>query len=390
MKIVVAPQAFKGSLDAPEVADAIARGVRQVFPDARLVVLPVADGGEGTVRAMVQSSGGRTVTSRVLGPLEQPVNATWGILGDGEVAVIEMAAASGLPLLRRDERNPMRTTSYGTGELIRHALDHGVRRLVVGLGGSATNDGGAGMAQALGVRLLDEWGREIARGGGALRHLARIDMSGLDPRVSDLEVEVACDVNNPLVGPTGASQVYGPQKGADHRMVRELDAGLERFAEVLKRDVGVDVRDVPGAGAAGGLGAGLIAFLDARLRSGVEIVFSAIQLDHHLKGASLVVTGEGRMDSQDVYGKAPMEVAKHAHRMGIPSIAIVGSTGRDYRVVFDHGLDAVIGTVNRPMPLDRAVAESNRLITEAAMRACRLVRVGMKVAHREGDQGHGA
>jgi len=379
MRIVIAPQGFKGSLDAPEVAQAIARGVRQVFQNAELVMLPVADGGEGTVRALVLSSGGRTVTTRVLGPLGQPVNATWGILGTEDIAVIEMAAASGLPLLRREERNPMRATSFGTGELIRHALDHGVRKIIIGIGGSATNDGGAGMVQALGAQLLDADGKELAHGGGPLKYLDRIDTSELDPRLGSVEVQVACDVNNPLTGPSGASHVYGPQKGADAEMVRELDASLERYAELLERDLGKQVGAVPGAGAAGGLGAALLAFLDAELCPGVDIVFDAIQLDKHLEGTDLVFTGEGRMDSQDVYGKAPMEVAKHAHRLGIPSVAVVGSTGRDYRVVFDHGLDAVIGTVNRPMPLDRAIAESSRLITEAAMRACRLIRAGMNM-----------
>lgn len=387
LKIVIAPQSFKGSLDAPDVADAIAKGVRQVFPNAQLVLLPVADGGEGTVQALVQSSGGHTVTSRVLGPLGQPVEATWGILGSDHVGIIEMAAASGLPLLKREERNALRATTYGTGELIRQALEQGVRKLIVGIGGSATNDGGAGMAEALGARFLDENGEELPRGGEALSRLERIDISGLDPRLKELEVEVACDVTNPLCGPTGASHVYGPQKGATPQHVRQLDQALERYAEVVKRDLGKDVQDVAGAGAAGGLGAGLMAFLDAKLSPGVDIVFRAIELDHHLEGADLVFTGEGRMDSQDIYGKAPMKVAEHAQAMGIPSIAIVGSTGRDYRVVFDHGLDAVIGTVNRPMQLDRAIAESARLITEAAMRACRMVRVGMKVERRQYERG---
>ena len=377
MKIVVAPQGFKGSLDATEVAQSIARGARQVFPDAEIKVLPVADGGEGTVRALVQASGGHTVTTRVMGPLERPVNATWGVLGGDAIGVIEMAAASGLPLIRRDERNPSRTTSYGTGELIRHALDLGIRRLIVGIGGSATNDGGAGMATALGVRFLDDRGDPLPLGGGALSRLDRIDASGLDPRLQELQTEVACDVNNPLTGPTGASHVYGPQKGADARMAHELDRALDRFAWILERDIGVSVRDVPGAGAAGGLGAGLIAFLGAELKSGVEIVFDAIGLDGHLKSADLVITGEGRIDRQDLYGKAPMAVAQHARALGVPSIAVAGSTGRDYHVVYEYGLDAVIGTVNRPMPLDRAVAEAPRLIAEAAMRACRLVRVGM-------------
>jgi glycerate 2-kinase len=380
MKIVIAPQGFKGSLDATDVADAIARGVRQVFPQAEQIVLPVADGGEGTVRAMVQASQGKMMTTRVVGPLEQPVDAAWGLLGNGDIAVIEMAAASGLPLIRRDQRDPLKATSYGTGELIRSALAHGVKKMIIGLGGSATNDGGAGMAQALGAKLSDATGAELRLGGDALKHLMRIDASDLDPRLSAVEVEVACDVNNPLCGPTGASHVYGPQKGADAHMVRELDESLRRYGEILKHDLGRDVADLPGAGAAGGLGAGLVAFLDARLRPGVDIIFDALRLDERLQGADLVFTGEGRMDSQDIYGKAPMAVAQHAKRLGVPSIAIVGSTGRDYRVVFDHGLDAVIGTTNRPMTLDRAVSESARLITEAAMRACRLVRVGMSLA----------
>lgn len=382
MKIIVAPQAFKGSLDAVQVAHAIARGVRQIFSEADIVLLPVADGGEGTVRALVQASGGRTVTTRVMGPLERPVNATWGLLGSGDTAVIEMAAASGLPLIRRDERNPLRTTSYGTGELIRHALDHGVQRLIIGIGGSATNDGGAGMAQALGVRLLDGEGREIRLGGGNLRHLRRIDASRIDPRTRDVEVLVACDVNNVLTGPTGASHVYGPQKGGDARSIAALDEALGRYADLLKRDVGVDVGDTPGAGAAGGMGAGLMAFTNARLRPGVEIVFQAMDFEQQLRGSDLVVTGEGRMDRQDLYGKAPIAVAEHAHRHSIPCIAVVGSTGRDYHAVYDHGIDGVISTVNRPMPMDRAVAESGKLITEAAMRACRLLRVGMHLPIR--------
>jgi glycerate kinase len=386
VKIVVAPQAFKGSLDAVHVAQAISRGVRQVFADAEIIQLPVADGGEGTVRALVQASAGRTITTRVIGPLEAPVHATWGLLGNDDAGVIEMAAASGLPLIRREQRNPMRTTSYGTGELIRHALDCGVRTLIVGIGGSATNDGGAGMAQALGARFLDERGEPLPLGGGHLHHLDRIEISSLDSRLAGVAVEVACDVNNPLVGPNGASHVYGPQKGADPQMVRELDEALERYAEIVLRDVGKDVRDMPGAGAAGGMGAGLVAFLNARLRPGVEIVFDALRLDERMRGADLIITGEGRMDRQDLHGKAPLEVAKRARALGVPCIAVVGSTGRDYQVVYDHGIDAVIGTVNRPMAIDRAVAESARLITEAAMRACRLLGVGMRMEHGRENQ----
>jgi glycerate 2-kinase len=385
VKIVIAPQAFKGSLHAGEVAEAIARGVRQVFPQAVLAVLPIADGGEGTVEALVRSTNGEFIQDVVTGPLGQKVTATWGITGGGDTAVIEMAAASGLPLIRREERNPALTTSYGTGELIRHALDRDVRRLIIGIGGSATNDGGAGMAEALGVRFLDSRGIPLARGGLALKGLDRIDASGLDPRVRGVEVVVASDVNNPLCGPNGASAVYGPQKGASPEMVGILDRALHDYASILRRDLGVDVRDVPGAGAAGGMGAGLLAFLHARLCPGVEIVFDAIRIDEALADADFVITGEGRMDSQDIYGKAPVAVAQRARRRGIPTVAIVGSTGRDYRIVFNYGIDAVIGTVNRPMALDRAINEGTRLITEAAMRACRLVRVGMKVQRRQGN-----
>jgi glycerate 2-kinase len=295
-----------------------------------------------------------------------------------------MAAASGLPLIRRNERNPMRTTTYGTGELICHALDAGIRHLIIGIGGSATNDGGAGMAQALGVHLLDAEGRDLPLGAAALSTLDRIDATNIDPRTRRLDVEVACDVNNPLTGPTGASAVYGPQKGATPEMVQTLDSVLSRYASVLRRDLGKDVSQVPGAGAAGGLGAGLIAFLNSRLRPGVDLIFGAMDIDEHLEGADLVITGEGRIDRQDIYGKAPIGIAQRAQKLGIPCIAVAGSTGRDYHVVYEHGLDAVIGTVNRPMPLDRAIAEGPRLIAEAAMRACRLVRVGMRMAKDQG------
>ncbi|MGH2449539.1 MAG: glycerate kinase [Chloroflexota bacterium] len=382
MKIVIAPQAYKGSLHAPQVAEAIARGVRQIFSRAELVLLPVADGGEGTVQALVRSSGGELVTSRVVGPLEEPVDATWGVLGDGQGAIIEMAAASGLPLIRREERNPLITTTLGTGQLIERAMDRGLSRLIIGLGGSATNDGGAGMAMALGVRFLDGEGRELPLGGGSLIHLAKIDITDIDPRVRDLSVEVASDVSNPLCGPEGASSIYGPQKGATPDMVMRLDAGLANYARVLERDLGVNVSDIPGAGAAGGLGAGLVAFLGATILPGVEVVFQAIKLDQHLRRTSLVFTGEGRMDRQDIYGKAPLAVAERAKQRGIPSVAIVGTTGRDYRIVFHHGLDAVIGIVNRPMPLDRSLMEAESLISEAAMRACRMVRVGMQMEKR--------
>ncbi|MGB9859376.1 MAG: glycerate kinase, partial [Moorellaceae bacterium] len=271
-RIVIAPDSFKESLDAPQVAAAIAAGIKRVLPEVETVEVPLADGGEGLTTTLVAATGGRLMTATVTGPLGEPVTAKWGILGDGRTAVIEMAQASGLPLVPKEKRNPLYTTTYGTGELIRQALEEGCRRLIVGIGGSATNDGGAGMAQALGVKLLDQSGQDIPWGGIGLERLARIEMQDLDPRVKEAEILVACDVDNPLCGPRGASAVYGPQKGATPEMVRRLDAALAHLADIIARDLGLQVRDLPGAGAAGGLGAGLVAFLGATLRRGIELV----------------------------------------------------------------------------------------------------------------------
>ncbi len=294
MKILVAPQALKGSLDAPAVAAAIAAGLRRALPDVEIVALPIADGGEGTVEALVAATGGSVRHSRVTGPLGEPVQARFGLLGaradeDGPTAIIEMAAASGLPLVPEDRRDPRVTTTYGTGELMLAALEAGARHLLVGIGGSATNDGGAGMAQALGAHLLDAAGHELPRGGAALAHLARIDVAGLDPRLHGGDITVLSDVENPLCGPHGASAVFGPQKGATQAMVSELDTALAHYAAILRHDLGADVADRPGAGAAGGLGAGLMAFLGARLRPGAEAVLEAIGLAGHLAGAALAV-----------------------------------------------------------------------------------------------------
>ncbi|MGB3958921.1 MAG: glycerate kinase, partial [bacterium] len=288
MRIIIAPDSFKGSLTAAEVAASIERGVKRVLPQAETIPVPLADGGEGTVDALVSATGGRLVTKEVTGPLGERVKASYGLLGDGETAVIEMAAASGLPLVPLEKRNPMLTTTYGTGELILAALDEGCRRIIIGIGGSATNDGGAGMAQALGVKLLDEEGLDIPYGAAGLARLDRIDISSLDRRLAQVEVLVACDVDNPLTGPRGAARVYGPQKGADPQMVEELDQILGRFAAIILRDLGKDVKDIPGAGAAGGLGAGLMAFLNGRLAPGVELVLAAVKLEERIqKGADL-------------------------------------------------------------------------------------------------------
>ena len=357
MKIVIAPDSFKESLSALDVALHIREGFRAVYPDADYVVLPVADGGEGTVDALVAATGGRRITRRVVGPLGDEVEAFYGVTGDGDAAVIEMAAASGLELVPPDARNPLVTTTFGVGELICAALDDGARRFIIGIGGSATNDGGAGMLQALGVRFLDVGGRDLALGGGALADLERIDLSGLDPRLAACAIEVACDVDNPLVGPHGASAIFGPQKGATPEMVRVLDANLARYAALIERTIGKSVADMPGAGAAGGLGAGLHAFLGARLRPGIEIVMETVEMDRVVADADLIVTGEGRLDGQTIHGKTPIGVASVAERHGKPVIAIAGSLGRGFEAVYDHGIAAVFSVLSRPCTVAEALAE---------------------------------
>lgn len=375
-RVLVAPQGFKGSLTGMEIARAMETGVRRVWPDADTVLVPVADGGDGTLRALVDASGGDVRTERVTDPLGRPVDALWGALGDGETAVIEMARAAGLALLRDSERNPLMTTTYGVGELVRAALRAGHRRLIVGIGGSATNDGGAGMAQALGARLLDSRGREIGRGGAALADLARIDLSALDPDLLEATVEVACDVTNPLTGEHGAAAVYGPQKGATQEMVRRLDAALAHFGDIVRRDTGRDVAGVPGAGAAGGLGAGLLAFAGAELRSGADIVLEALDLEGKLEGADLVIVGEGRMDRSTVFDKAPVAVAKRARQRGIPVVAVCGSLGPGYEEVHRYGIYAVFSAVDGPMTLEEALADTERLVAAATEEACRALATG--------------
>lgn len=369
-RIVVAPDSFKGSASAREVAEALATGLRRALPEATVETVPMADGGEGTVEAMVVATGGRFVDVEVTGPLGEPVTARFGMLGDGKTAVVEMAAASGLPLVPPARRNPLVTTTYGTGELIRAALDRGARRIVIGIGGSATVDGGVGMAEALGARFLDAHGRRLEPGGGALVRLERIDLASLDPRVRQTELLVACDVSNPLYGPDGAACVFGPQKGATPEMVAVLDAGLRRLADVIRRDLGVDVSALPGAGAAGGLGAGLVAFCGARLRPGVELVIEAVDLPARLQGADLVVTGEGALDRQTRFGKTPAGVGRLARRLGIPAVAVVGGIGEgvDRALLDECGLVAVCSIVPRPMPLEQAVAEAVPLLQHAGER----------------------
>jgi glycerate 2-kinase len=385
--IVAAPQALKGSLDAAEVGAAIAAGVRDVLPAAEVVVVPVADGGEGTVRALVAATGGELRRAAVTGPTGEPVEAEYGLLGatPGEepTAVIEMAAASGLPLVPPERRNPLVTTTRGTGELMRAALDAGAHRLLIGIGGSATNDGGAGMAQALGAHLLDGAGRELPPGGAALAELAHIDVSGLDARLQAAEVRVACDVNNPLCGARGASAVYGPQKGATPAMVAQLDAALAHFAEALRRDLGADVAEVPGAGAAGGLGAGLMAFAHAELVPGARLVLDALHFAERVAGAALVITAEGQLDEQTAYGKAPAAVAAAAKQAGAAVVALAGSVVSPPAALAALGIDAAVPLPTGPMPLDESMARAAELVRLAAARALRLMLLGRKLTASE-------
>lgn len=364
MKIVIAPDSFKESLSALEAAEAIEKGFRSVFPDADYYKMPMADGGEGTVRSLVDATGGTIMERVVTGPLGEPVQAFFGITGDGRTATIEMAAASGLHLVPAERRNPLLTSTRGTGELIRFALEEGVEHMIIGIGGSATNDGGAGMVQALGGRMLDRSGREIGPGGGALSDLHEVDMSGLDARLAGVRIEVACDVDNPLTGPRGASAVFGPQKGATPDMVQLLDRNLSHFADVAEQALGKTFREKEGAGAAGGLGAGLIAFLNADLRRGIDIVLNASRFEDIVRDADLVITGEGRIDRQTIYGKTPIGVAKAAKKYDVPVIGIAGSLSDDSAVVHDHGIDALFsivpGVVTLPEAFESAAVNMER------------------------------
>lgn len=376
MRIVIAPQALKGSLSAAEAGRAIAQGAREVYPEAEIQIVPVADGGEGTAQALVDASGGRLLEREVRGPLGQPVRAFFGLMGDGRTAIIEMAACAGLPLVSAEQRDPRVTTTYGVGELILAALAEGCARFIIGIGGSATNDGGAGMAQALGARLLDEQGHELPAGGAALSRLARIETEHMDSRLQGCTFEVACDVTNPLCGPTGASAVYGPQKGATPAMVTELDAALDHYAQIVEHDLGHAVRDIPGAGAAGGLGAGLLAFLRATLRPGAQIVLEAVHLEEQISTANLVITAEGRLDSQTAYGKSVGAVAALAKKYHLPVLAIAGGLGDDYQEIYRLGIDGIAVLPSGPMSLTEAMQQAEQLTRASTERALRIFSAG--------------
>jgi glycerate kinase len=378
MKIVIAPDSFKDSLSAQGVADAIALGLAQVWPDALLIKCPMADGGEGTVESILAACEGELQRTQVRGPLGTTVEAAWGWLPQSHTAIIEMAEASGLQLVPPGKRDACFSSTFGTGELIRAALDVGAQRVILAIGGSATNDGGAGAMQALGVKLLDAQGRTLAPGGLALAQLARIDMSEIDPRLAEVRFDIAADVNNPLCGPHGASAVFGPQKGASPEQVEQLDRALGHFAERCAQVLNKDVRDEPGSGAAGGLGFAAKAFLGAQFKAGVEVVAELVGLEDAVEGADLVITGEGRFDAQTLRGKTPFGVARIARQHGVPVIVLAGTLGEGYQALYEHGIDAAFALASGPMTLEQACAEAPRLLRERASDVARVLRVALR------------
>lgn len=369
--IVLAPDSFKESMTAKEVCMAMERGIKKVNDEVTCVHVPMADGGEGTVQSLVDATGGRIHSLMVTGPLGDKVEASYGILGDNETAILEMASASGIHLVPTEKRNPLITTTYGTGELIKDCLEHGVKKILIGIGGSATNDGGVGVIQALGGKLLDNEGNELAFGGGELGKLAHIDLSNFDKRLHDVVIEVACDVSNPLCGEKGASKVFGPQKGATPEIVKELDNNLAHYADIIKNQLKKDIINVPGAGAAGGLGAGLMAFLNGTLKKGIEMVIEYTGLEEKIEEADMVWTGEGSIDFQTQYGKTPLGVATIAKKYNKPVIALAGKVGEDVEVLYGNGIDSIFGIMQGVTSLEEALkkgAENTEKTSENIMR----------------------
>ena len=372
MKIIIAPDSFKGSLSALEVARAIQKGIKNADTTIETVVVPMADGGEGTVQSLVDATDGRIIELNVHDPLFRKIKSFYGIMGDGKTAVIEMAAASGLPLLKPEERNPLKTTSYGTGELIKDAVDRGCNEVILGLGGSATNDGGIGMAKALGIRFLDAHRNEVGSCGGDLVNIETVDVSGIDDRLAHVKFVAACDVDNPLCGKNGAANVYGRQKGATEDDVTFLDNGLAHFADIIEGKQGIDLKDHPGAGAAGGLGFGVMVFLHGRLESGIAIVSRMAKLADKMVGADLVITGEGQIDFQTAHGKTPFGVAQLAKAKHIPVVAVAGSLGDNYQMLYQKGFDAIFSIIDKPMAIEDAFENTSELLQNISESIIRL------------------
>ena len=368
MKWLVAPNAFKGSLTASEAAAAISRGIHSALPDVQIIEVPLADGGDGTAEVLLRALGGRLVTATVEDPLGRPISATYALVEDGKTAVIEMAAAAGLTLLTPDERNPLITSTYGVGQLIAHAVGMCVNEIIVGIGGSATNDGGAGAMQALGVRFLDSDGKELGRGGAELLRLSHIDTNHMRFPLGEVRLIVASDVTNPLTGPEGASAMYGPQKGASAGDVELLDSALRRYASIIREQLGIDVERIPGSGAAGGLGAGLAAVLHGDIQPGIEVVMQAVRFDELLGGTNVVVTGEGKLDAQTSQGKVIAGVVRHARKFKIPVVAMVGRTEITTEQATALGLTRVVRIATTDITVEEAMARAAELLEAAARR----------------------
>lgn len=375
MKFILAPDSFKESMSAKKACLAMEKGIKTVFPNAECVAVPMADGGEGTVESLVSQSNGEIIHIEVIGPLGEAVTAQYGLISEGQTAVIEMAAASGLELIKPADRNPLLATTFGTGQLIKDALDRGARRFLIGIGGSATNDGGAGMLQALGVSFKDKDGEELPFGGGALGHLHTIDTSRMDERLKLVQIDVACDVTNPLIGGNGASAVFGPQKGATPEMVRLLDCNLAHYAEMIQRQLGKDIAGCEGAGAAGGLGAGLLAFMNADLKRGIDLVIEYTGIENVMKDADYVFTGEGSIDGQTLFGKTPYGVAKIAEKYSIPVIAFAGKVGKGTEELYEHGFHVIIGILKGVTTIEEALESGEENLAFAAENVCRILNI---------------
>lgn len=373
LTILLAPDSFKESMSAKEVCEAMEIGIKKANKNINCIHVPMADGGEGTMQSLVDATGGNIYSLNVVGPLGNEVKAFYAILGDGETGMLEMASASGIHLVPIEKRDPSVTTTYGTGQLIKACLDYGVKKLLIGIGGSSTNDGGAGVIQALGGKLIDEKGNELGFGGGELRKLETIDLINFDPRLKNVRVEVACDVDNPLCGDNGASNVFGPQKGATPQMIEELDINLRHYASIVKAQIGKDILDVPGAGAAGGLGAGLMAFLDGNLKKGIEMVIEYTKLEEKVKLADMVWTGEGSIDFQTQYGKTPLGVAIVAKKYNKPVIAFAGRIGQDIEVLYDKGIDSIFSIIKELTTLEEALVMGKENMAKAAENVIRLM-----------------
>lgn len=377
LTIVLAPDSFKESMTAKEVCIAMEKGIKKINDKIKCIHVPMADGGEGTMQSLIDATNGKVYSAKVVGPLSNEVEAQYGILGDGEVGVIEMASASGIHLVPKEKRNPLITTTYGTGQLIKACLDKGVKKILIGIGGSSTNDGGAGAMEALGAKLLDEEEREICFGGGNLGKLKKIDLSNFDERLSKIEIEVACDVNNPLCGENGASNIFGPQKGATKEMIDVLDKNLKHYADVIKEQCKKDVLNIPGAGAAGGLGAGLLAFLDGRLKKGIDLVIKYSGLEEKIKLSDIVFTGEGSIDYQTKFGKTPIGVAKLAKKYDKPVIALAGKVGDNIDDLYENGIDSIFGIMRGITSIEEALENGKENVEKASENIIRLINLNI-------------